>query len=265
MDLVRRRAGSLLVLGLVSMLGWSLAVSASMPSWFDPDYDCARNFPVQDSHGLKIHTQWLPPKAVCDFGDGKVRDFISPTRSNVLMIVFVVTALVTLLGLYLVIRRLFEPAGIVRSAEAVNLRARQRKQLSNGGLATLIIAALYCAGNVASLFLAGPPGGIVMAVAAAAALSAAAATIDRHTGPLPSTALASRRRGTAVGLGSFAVIIAAPALTGQLPFFQLWVAPVAAVAYVLLTTMQWSRLAGTNRGTVDGQAIEENVLGGPRA
>lgn len=104
-----------------------------------------------------------------------------------------------------------------------------------------------------------------MAVAAAAALSAAAATIDRHTGPLPSTALASRRRGTAVGLGSFAVIIAAPALTGQLPFFQLWVAPVAAVAYVLLTTMQWSRLAGTNRGTVDGQAIEENVLGGPRA
>jgi hypothetical protein len=246
------------------MLGWSLAVSMSMPSWFDPDYDCTRNFPVQDSHGLEIHTQWFPPKAVCDFGGGDVRDFISPTRSNVLMVVFVLTALVTLLGLYLVIRRLFEPAGIVRSAEAVNLRARQRKHLVTGGLATLFVAAFYCAGNIAALFLAGPPGGIVMAVAAVVALAAAAAAIDRHTGPLPSTALASRRRGTAVGLGTFGVIIAAAAVTGQLPFFRIWVAPVAAVAYVLLTTMQWSRSAWADRGAVDREAVEQDVLGSPR-
>jgi membrane protein implicated in regulation of membrane protease activity len=255
----------LLTVGLVAMLAWSFFVSASMPSWFDPDYDCTKLFYAQDSHGLEIHTQWLPPKATCDFGGGQVRDFISPARTNVLMVIFVLIALVTLLGLYFVVRRLFEPAGIVRSAEAVDLGARQRKHLATGGVLTLVVAGLYVVGNIAGLVLAGPPGGITMAVIAAVSLATIAAAIDRSMGPLPSTALDSRRRGTAVGLAAFASIIAAPALTGQLPFFKLWVAPVAAVVYVVLTAVQWSRLNRADRGTGDGDTVEQDLLGSPRA
>src|SRR4051812_44112961 len=106
------------------MLGWSLAVSASMPSWFDPDRDCEQAFPLAaaDSNGLRITTSWLPPHATCDFGDGQLRQFISPTRTTVLMIVFALTAALTLFALYFVLRRLTAPAGILRSAEAVDLR-----------------------------------------------------------------------------------------------------------------------------------------------
>jgi hypothetical protein len=260
-DLVRRRAGSVLGLGLISMLGWSLAVSASMPSWFDPDRDCARLFYQQDSHGLRITTQWLPPRATCEFAGGEVRDYISPTRSNVLMIIFAVTALVTAFGLYFVVRRLFEPAGIVRSAEAVDLRARQIRHLTTGGVLNLLVAGAYSLFNAAALFLAGPPGGLVLAVVVAVGLAALAAALDRATGPLPSTALDSRKRGTAVGLGAFAAIFAAAAVTGELPFFRLWVAPVGAIAFVLLACIQWSRSDG---GAGDGDAVEQDLLGDPR-
>ena len=59
MDLVRRRAGSVFQLGLLSMLGWSLAVSTSMPSWFDPDpdRDCREAFPFADGDRVRITTQ----------------------------------------------------------------------------------------------------------------------------------------------------------------------------------------------------------------
>jgi len=264
-NLVRRRAGSVLVLGLLSMLGWSLAVSASMPSWFDPDYDCAQRFPVVDADGVRISTQWLPPRAVCDFGNGELRQFISPTRSAVLTIIFVLTAALTAFGMYLVIRRLFEPPGILRSAEAVNLRRRQLQHLAIGSGLTLLLLAGYTVANIFAAVLGGPPGALILAVAMAIALSALAATLDRHHGPLPSTARASHRRGTAVGLTTFATIFVVTAASGNFPFYRIWVAPIGAVAYLILTLLQWSRSARPDSGAGNGDAVEEDLLRGPHA
>lgn len=265
MDLVRRRAGSVLVLGLLSMLGWSLAVSASMPSWFDPDYDCAKAFPgVDDGDGVRHSTQWLPPHAVCDFGGGEVRQFISPTRSTVLTIIFVLTTALTAFGLYLVIRRLTDPPGILRSAEAVNLRSRQLRHLGIGGGLMLLVLATYTVANVFAAILGGPPGAMILAVAVAIGLAALAAALDRGHGPLPSTARDSRRRGTVVGLSTFAAIFVATVASGSFPFYRIWIAPVGAVAYLVLTGLQWSRSSRTDREPGDGDAAEQRVLGLPR-
>ncbi len=264
MNLVRRRAGSVLVLGLLSMLGWSLAVSASMPSWFDPDYDCAKTFPVVDADGVRITTQWLPPRAVCDFGNGELRQFISPTRSTVLTIILVLTAALTAFGLYLVTRRLLEPPGILRSAEAVNLRSRQLRHLGIGGGLMLLLLACFTVANIFAAVLGGPPGAMILAVATAVGLAALASTLDRIHGPLPSTARDSRRRGTAVGLAAFATIFVTTVASGDFPFYRIWVAPVGAVAYLVVIALQWSRSSRIDRGPGNGDTAEQGLLGQPR-
>jgi hypothetical protein len=242
LGLVKRRAGSLLTLGLMSMLGWSLAVSASMPSWFDPDRDCAQAFPLAEGDGLRISTEWLPPHASCDFGDGQLHQFISPTRSTVLTIIFALTAALTLFGLYFVLRRLTDPAGILRAAEAVNLRSRRLRHLGIGAFLTLVIVAVFAAANVFAAVLAGPPGMLIIAATATAGLSAVAAALDREQGPLPSTARDSRRRGTTAGCITIATVFVATAASGNFPFYQIWTAPLGALTYLLVTTLQWSRL-----------------------
>lgn len=241
MDLVRRRAGSLLALGLVSMLGWSLAVSASMPSWYDPDRECAEAFPLADGDGLRINTQWLPPHAECDYGDGQLHHFISPTRSTVLTIVFALTAAVTLFALYLVLHRLSGPPGLLRSAEAVNLRSRQLRHFGIGAGLTLLIVAVFTVANVFAAFLGGPPGMVIIALTTTAVLSAVATALDRERGPLPSTPRASLRRGITVGCTTFATVFALTAATGNFPFYRLWTAPAAAVTYLFVVALQWSR------------------------
>lgn len=242
MDQLRRRAGSLLALGLVSMLGWSVAVSASMPSWFDPDRDCAQAFPLAEGDGLRISTQWLPPHAACDFGDGELHQFISPNRSTVLTIIFVLTAALTLFGLYFVLRRLTtDPAGLLRSAEAVNLRSRQLRHLGIGAFVALLIVALFAGANVFAAFMAGPPGMLIIALTATAALSAVAAALDRELGLLPSTPRDSYRRGAVVGCTTIATVFVVTVASGNFPFYRIWVAPVGAVTYGLVVCLQWSR------------------------
>jgi hypothetical protein len=178
----------------------------------------------------------------------------------------ILLVLVTLGSLYLVVRRLFEPAGVVRSAEAVDLRARQIRHLITDGTVTFVLVAAFTFANVFALVLGGPLGGLVGALAFALLLAAAAASLDRQIGPLPSTALDSRRRGVAVGLGTFAAIFAATALTGDLPFFRFWAAPIGAVASVVLVRMQWAKLGRrADGGTVDGDTVEEELLDGPRS
>jgi hypothetical protein len=232
-----------LTLGLVSMLGWSLAVSASMPSWYDPDRDCAQAFPLAEGDGLRITSEWLPPHATCDFGDGQLHQFISPTRSTVLTVVFALTAALTLIGLYFVLRRLTAPAGILRSAEAVDLRARQLRHLGIGAFLTLLIVGLFAGANVFAAFLAGPPGMLIIALTAIAGLSAVAAALDRQLGPLPSTARDSYRRGTVVGCVTVATVFVITVASGNFPFYRIWVAPVGAVVYLIVVAFQWSRAA----------------------
>jgi hypothetical protein len=241
--LVERRAGRLLAFGLVSMLGWSVAASASMPNWYDPDRDCARAFPLASSNsdGLRIVTEWLPPHATCDFGDGELHQYISPARSTVLTIVFAMTVALTLFALYFVLRRLTTAAGTVRSAEAVDLRRRQLRHLGIGAFLTLLIVALFAGANVFAAFMAGPPGMLIVALASTAALCAVAAALDRELGPLPSTARDSRRRGTVAGCTIIATVFVITAASGNFPFYRIWVAPVGAITYMLVVTVQWSR------------------------
>ncbi|WBQ06848.1 hypothetical protein [Kribbella sp. CA-293567] len=241
MKLVKRRAGWVLTLGLLSMLGWSLAVSASMPSWFDPDYDCGRAFPQAEGDLRRVDEQWLPPRAGCDFGSGEVHQFISTTRSTVLTVVFALTAALTVLGLHLVLRRLWEPQGILRSAEAVDLRRRKLKHLGLGAGATLLGLAVFTVASVFAAFLGGPPGMVIVALFATIALSAVASTLDREYGPLPSTARDSRRRGTLTGCVTFTTVFVLTVASGKFPFYQLWIAPVGALTYLVVTGLPWSR------------------------
>ena len=86
MELVRRRAGSLLAIGLILALAWSAAVTLSMPSWFDPTEACTHKFPAAaDSADVSVRTRWFPPAASCDF-DGDVRQFMSPARGGLLVV-----------------------------------------------------------------------------------------------------------------------------------------------------------------------------------
>lgn len=241
-ELVKRRAGLVLILGLLAMLGWSLAVSASMPSWYDPDYDCGLAFPQAEGDLRRVSEQWLPPRAGCDFGSGGVHQFISTTRSTVLTVVFALTATLTILGLYLVLRRLWDPQGIVRSAEAVDLRIRKLKHLGFGAGLTLVLLALFTGANVFAAFLGGPPGMVLAAISATAVLSAVATAVDRAHGPLPSTSRDSQRRGTLTGCITFTTVFLLTVASGNFPFYQLWIAPVGAITYLIVAWFQWSRL-----------------------
>lgn len=242
MEWIRRRAGSLLGLGLVLGLGWTIAVSTSMPSWFDPAEACTLRFGGADSSDVDVRSGWFPPSASCDFGGGDVRAFISPATSAVLSVTGVLILVVLIAGLALTVRRLTGEPGPQRTADGIDLAKRRRSQLTFGALDMAVVVAVVTAGNAFAIVLGGPPGGILFGVATIVGLAALAVVLDRHTGPLPGTALDSRRRGTTTGLIVFVVIFAATAVTGQMPFFRLWSAPLAAFVYAAVVALQWSRL-----------------------
>ncbi|MGW1345982.1 hypothetical protein ACWCOV_33365 [Kribbella sp. NPDC002412] len=191
---------------------------------------------------MEVHTGWFPPRATCDFGDGDVRDFISLTKSVVFSVSGVLIAVLLVVGLVLTVRRLSGDHGPTTTADGVDLSKRRRSHLAFGTLDIAVVVAVLTAANVVAIILGDLPGGILFALASLVGLSALAVVLDRHTGPLPSTALDSRRRGTTAGLTVFGVIFAATAITGQMPFFRLWCAPLAAATYAAVTAVQWSRL-----------------------
>ncbi|MEV0289493.1 hypothetical protein AB0H36_35660 [Kribbella sp. NPDC050820] len=191
---------------------------------------------------MDVETGWFPPRATCDFGGGDVRDFISPTKSVVFSVTGVLIAILLAVGLILTVRRLSGDPGPTRTADGVDLGKRRRNHLIFGTLDIAVVVAVLTAGNVIAIILGDLPGGILFGLASAAGLSALAAVLDRHTGPLPSTALDHRRRGTAAGLIVLGVIFAATAITGQMPFLRLWCVPLAAATYAAVTAVQWSRL-----------------------
>jgi hypothetical protein len=241
MERIRRRAGTLLGVGLVLSLGWAVAVTASIPNWFDPSAACAVGLGVPDSSGVEVRTRWFPPAATCDFG-GDVRRFISPTTSAVLSVLGVLILVVVITGLVLTVRRLSGEPGPLRVVDGIDLGRRRMNHLTFGAFDIAVGLAVLTAANVLAIVFGGLPGGVVFAGAAIIGLSALAVVLDRHTGPLPSTALDSRRRGTVAGLVVFGVIFAATAAAGQLPFFRLWSVPVGAITYAVVTAVQWSRL-----------------------
>ncbi len=264
MDLVRRRAGSLLALGLAAMLGWTTVVAFAMPNWFDSGEDCADTFGVADSSGVVVEAHVFPPRASCDFGGGDVRSFVSPAETTLLSIAFVLILGMVLVGLTFTVRRLFEDDGVVRSAEGVDLRGRRTAQLASGLVVFAVAFGVYVTLNAFLIILGGPVGGIASTFAALVVLGCLGAGLDRQVGPLPSTAVRSRRRGAAAGLITFAVVFAVTALTGKLPFPQLWAVPLGGVTYVVVILWQW-RSSGTDRGTGDGHTVEQNLVGGPGA
>jgi hypothetical protein len=234
----------LLPVGLLAAMVWSVAVSVSMPSWFDPSEDCALTA-GRDGHGasgsagIDIETSWFPPRARCDFGSGEPYHFISPTRSAVLTVLGVVVALAVAAGLVLAVRSLFEPARVIRAAEAVDLRRRRIAHLFTAAFVGAVTVGAFLVALVIAVFLAGPPGVITMLIALLTGLSAVATAIDRAHGPLPSTPIQSRRRGTVAAVVTLLVIAAAGARS--LPTPGIWLAAVGATAYVLVVAVQWVR------------------------
>ena len=247
MERIRRRAGTLLGIALVLGLAWTIEVTTSMPSWFDPAEACALRFGGADSANVEVHTGWFPPQASCDFGSGNVQDFISPTKSTVLSVVGVLILIVVIAGLILTARRLTGEPGVQKTADDIDLGKRRMSQLTFGALDMAVVVAVLTAANAFAIVLGGPPGGIMFAAAAMVGLSALSVVLDRHMGPLPSTALDSRRRGTVAGLSVFGVIFAATAAAGQLPFFRLWSVPLAAITYAVVSAVRWSRLPHNKR------------------
>jgi hypothetical protein len=240
-DWVRRRAGWLLGLGLTGGLVWTAVVTFSMPGWFDPGEDCARRAGASESSPV-VRTSWFPPSASCVYGDD-VRQYMSTTRSVVLSITGVLLLIVLATGLILTVRRLTGEPGPLRGADGVDLRKRRLNHLAFGAFDMAVIVALVAFVNATAIVFGGLPGGILFALAAIVGMSALAVVLDRHLGPLPSTALDSRRRGTSAGLTLFGIIFAATAVSGQLPFFRLWSVPLAAIAYAVIAAVQWSRTA----------------------
>lgn len=242
MDRVRRRAGSLLAVGLCSGLVWTAVVTFSMPNWFDPTEACTHRFPAAaDSADVTVRTRWFPPAASCDFG-GDVRQLMSPARSAVLSVTGVLILGVLLTGLVLTVRRLSGDPGPIRAADDVNLGRRKFNQLTFGALDIGVVVAVLTFLNATAIVFGGVAGGVLFIVVTITGLSALGVVLDQHMGPLPGTALDSRQRGTVAGVTVFGVIFAATALTGQLPFFRLWSVPLGAIAYAAVAAVQWSRV-----------------------
>ena len=250
MDWVRRRAGSLLGVGLVGGLVWTTVVTLSMPNWYDPGEDCARKVGAVDA---VPRTSWFPPSASCVSGD-EVRQYMSTTRSAVLSVVGVLLLVLIATGLILTVRRLGGDPGPTRTGGDDDLKRRRRSHLVFGALDMAVAFAFLTLLNAAAIVFGSLPGAVLFLVAALVGLSAFGAVLDRHMGPLPSTALDSRRRGTVAGLTAFGVVLAATAVTGQLPFFRFWAFPLGAIAYAVIVALQWSRVRG--RGEPAGPAEE---------
>ncbi|MFK4087105.1 hypothetical protein ACI2LF_23560 [Kribbella sp. NPDC020789] len=232
-----------LAAGLVLGLVWAVVVSASMPSWWSPSKSCFEKLGPTVSPDSIVHTGWFPPSATCDFGGGDVRDYISTTQSVIFSIIGLLILALILTGAVLTIQSLRGDPGATRSADDVDLKRRHRNHLLYGALDVLMAVAILTALNVAAFIFGDIVGGVLFAVTAFVCLAALATVLDRQTGPLPSTALATRRRGAATGGIVLGVIVATTALTGQLPFFRLWAAPLAAVAYAVVVQIHWTRAA----------------------
>jgi hypothetical protein len=101
------------------------------------------------------------------------------------------------------------------------------------------LAVLGFTGLLAIVF-GGVPGVILFVVAALVGLSAFGALLDRHMGPLPSTARDSRRRGTVAGLATLAVAGAATVLLHTAVLSLFWAVPAGAIAYAAIAVVQWS-------------------------
>ncbi|MFB6724194.1 hypothetical protein ACFCV3_28710 [Kribbella sp. NPDC056345] len=232
-----------LAAGLVLGLIWSVVASASMPSWWDPSESCFKKLGPTVGPDATVHTSWFPPSATCDFGNGDVRDYLSTTQSVILSITGLAVLALVAAGIILTLRTLKGDPGPTRSADGADLGRRHRNHLLYGALDVLVLVAVLSAVNVAAIVFGEIIGGVLFAVTTVTALGTLATILDRHTGPLPSTALASRRRGAATGAILFSVIFVATALTGQLPFFRLWAAPLAAITYAVVVHIQWTKAA----------------------
>jgi hypothetical protein len=263
MDLVRRRAGWLLAVGLLALTVWTIVVSFLMPNWFDTDEDCATTFDRPDSGGIEVVTHWFPPTATCDFGGGDVRNLISPTTTILLMIAMVLIAAASGVGLYFTVRRYFEPAGVVRSAEGIDLKARLVAQLASGTVLFVLAIGVYTGASAFAILLGGAAGGIIFGFVGLIMVAGLGTGLDRQVGPLPSTELASRRRGAAAGLITFGVLFVATAVTGRMPFFRIWAVPLGAVVYVLVVLIQWLKRSDRNAGV--GDTVEQDLLDDPRS
>ncbi|HEY3556502.1 MAG TPA: hypothetical protein VGL05_03545 [Kribbella sp.] len=250
MDWARRRAGSLLGFGLLGGLVWASVVGLSMPSWFEPDESCATKF--HDSRDISaIRTNWFPPSASCVYGDD-VRPYMSTGTSVVLSVIGVLLLIVLVTGLVLTVRRLRGEDGPLTTAEGIDLDRRRRSHLLYGALDMgVALAALASVGMVAGVF-GGVPGVILFVVIALVGLSAFGALLDRHMGPLPSTARDSRLRGTAAGLGTLAVAVATAVLLSLSGLSLLWALPLGALAYAAIAAVQWSLVSKANQVRCSG-------------
>ncbi|MFI5697419.1 hypothetical protein ACIA58_36510 [Kribbella sp. NPDC051586] len=237
MDWVRRHAGWVLGLGLIGGLAWTAVVTLSQPGWYDPTRDCSRKLGV-DPTGF--HTSWFPPTATCLYGD-ESRQYMSTTRSVVLTIIAVLLVIVIVPALILTVRRLTGDSGPIRAAGDLDLRKRRITHLAFGALDLAVVFAPLTFLNAVAIVFGGIPGGILFIVTSLVGLSAICTALDRHMGPLPSSALDSRRRGTIAGVTIYAVVFAATAVSGGLPFFRLWSVPLGGIAYAAVVAVQWHR------------------------
>jgi hypothetical protein len=220
---------------LIGGLVWTTVVTLSMPGWYAPGEDCARKVGAVDA---VARTSWFPPSASCVSGD-EVRQYMSPTRSVVLSVVGVLLLLLIATGLILTVRRLTGEPGPIRTGD--NVKRRRRLHLTFGALDVGVAFAFVTFLNAVAIVFGGLPGAILFILTALVGLSAFGTMLDRHMGPLPSSALESRRRGTVAGLATFGIVFAATAVSGQLPFFRFWAVPLSAIAYAAIAATQWSR------------------------
>ncbi|TDO45938.1 hypothetical protein EV643_112268 [Kribbella sp. VKM Ac-2527] len=242
-----RKRNWLLGLGLAAAAAWSVAVSAAMPSWFDPSDDCAHtagrsgfSYPSGSSErSIDIEISWFPPRATCDVGGDRVYDFISPAKSVTLTVIGVLIALVVAVGLVGAVRKLFSTGGVIRSPEAIDLRRRRFTHLATAAAAGFVAIGGCVLALVFAVFLGGPPGVITLAIAAPVVFAALASAIDRAYGPLPSTAAHSRRRGTAAAVITLLVAVLAAARNFPIPTF--WPALLGAATYAIVVAVQWTR------------------------
>ena len=246
MERVRRRAGWVLGLGLVGGLVWTAVVTLSQPGWYDPTRDCSRKL-GPDSTG--VHTSWFPPTASCLYGD-ESRAYMSTSRTVVLSILAVPLLIIIVTGLILTVRRLTGDPGPIRPAGDLDLRKRWIKHLTFGAADLAIVFAPLTFLNAVAIVFGAIPGGILFILTSLVALSAICTALDRHLGPLPSSALDSRRRGTIAGVTTYAVVFAATAVTGGLPFLRLWSVPLGGITYAVIVAVQWHRLRGANANQV---------------
>jgi hypothetical protein len=222
-------------LGLIGGLVWTTVVTLSMPGWYAPGEDCARKVGAVDA---VARTSWFPPSASCVSGD-EVRQYMSTTRSVVLSVVGVLLLILIATGLILTVRRLTGEPGPMRTGD--DLKRRRRSHLTFGALDMGVAFALVTFLNAFAIVFGGLPGAILFILTALVGLSAFGTMLDRHMGPLPSSALYSRRRGTVAGLATFGIVFAATAVSGQLPFFRFWAVPLSAIGYAAIAAAQWSR------------------------